>query len=186
VGSWSDGRTSFHFSIADKPTSVPLPNQHSGTISLTMSVKQLLFGLGLLIYTLSLLLFATGDHKGVLGRLKGFECAYLAIASALDSPFSAGSGVYPPVILYLSISMSGLINPVFLVYAALASLTRKPRIVRVLRLVLLSMIPFCWVVFHFLEVYPREGHVLWVIGMLFVLFSSWTQESDPLPRRTAS
>src|ERR1700731_3814701 len=96
----------------------------------TMSVKQPLLGMGLLIYALSFFLFATGDHKGVLGRLNGFECAYLAIASALDSPFSAGSGVYPPLILYLSILISGLIKPVFLVYAALASLTRKPRIVR--------------------------------------------------------
>jgi hypothetical protein len=151
-----------------------------------MSLKQALFGLGLLIYALSFFLFATGDHKGMIGRLKGFECAYLAIASALDSPFSPSSAVYPPLVLYLSILISGLINPVFLVFATLASLTRKPRIVRVLRFVLLSMIPFCWVVFHFFEVYPREGHVVWVIGMLLVLFSSWKQERDPLLSRTAS
>ena len=151
-----------------------------------MSLKHAVFGMGLLIYALSFFLFATGDHKGVMGRLNGLECAYLAIASAVDSPFSPSSGVYPPLLLYISVLMSGLINPVFLAYVTLACLTRKPQTTRVLGFVLLSMIPFCWVVFYFLQVYPREGHVVWVIGMLLVLFSSWKQESDPLPSRTAS
>ena len=44
-----------------------------------------------------------------------------------------------------------------------------------LKFVLISMIPFCWVVFYSFEIYPREGHVLWVIGMLLVLFASWKQ-----------
>jgi hypothetical protein len=60
----------------------------------------------------------------------------------------------------------------------LTSLKRAPRTSRVLKFVLLSMIPFCWVVFHYLEVYPREGHFLWVIGILLVLLSSWRQGSD--------
>jgi hypothetical protein len=40
------------------------------------------------------------------------------------------------------------------------------------------MIPFCWVIFYALEVYPREGHVLWVIGMLLVFLPSWKQVSQ--------
>jgi hypothetical protein len=59
---------------------------------------------------------------------------------------------------------------VLLGYTTLAFLKRKPRTTRALKFALLSMIPFCWVVFHFLEVYPREGHVFRVIGMLLVLF----------------
>ena len=141
-----------------------------------MSVNQVLFRLGLGIFVLSFFLLATGDPKGWTGRLRGYECAYFAVQSPLTStPFSPGSADYAPPFLYLSILISGLINPVFLGYTTLAFLKRKPRTTRVLKFALLSMIPFCWVVFHSLEVYPREGHVLWVIGMLLVLFSSWKQ-----------
>jgi len=111
--------------------------------------------------------------------MRGYECAYLAVASALTTtPFSPNSTAYAPPFQYLSILISGLINPVFLVYATLAFLKQKPRAARVLKFVLLSMIPFCWIVFQFLKVYPREGHVLWVIGMLLVLYSSWKQVSE--------
>jgi len=125
---------------------------------------------------LSFFLVATGDSKGLTGRLRGYECAYFAVQSTLTStPFSPANADYAPPFLYLSILISGLINPVFLSYTTLAFLKRKPRTARVLKFALLSMIPFCWVVFHSLEVYPREGHVLWVIGMLLVLFASWKQ-----------
>jgi len=137
------------------------------------------FVVGLVIYMVSFFLVATGDPKGPTGRMRGYECAYLAVEVALtDNPFSRNSAVSAtsaPLFLYLSILISGLINPVFLIYVTLASLKRTPRTARVLTFALLSMIPFCWVVFHYLEVYPREGHVLWVFGMLLVLFSSWKQ-----------
>ncbi len=141
-----------------------------------MSLNQALFRLGLVIYMLSFFLVATGDPKGPTGRMRGYECAYLAVEATLTStPFSSASADYAPPFLYLSILIGGLINPVFLGYTMLAFLKRKPRTARVLKFALLSMIPFCGVVFHSLEVYPREGHVLWVIGMLLVLFSSWKQ-----------
>jgi len=145
-----------------------------------VSLTQALFRLGLVIYMLSFFLVATGDPKGPTGRMRGYECAYLAVELTLTStPFSPASADYAPPFLYLSILIGGLINPVFLGYTTLVFLKRKPETTRVLKFALLSMIPFCWVVFHFLEIYPREGHVLWVIGMLLVLFSSWKQ-----PRRS--
>ena len=151
-----------------------------------MSVNQALYSLGLLIYVVSFFFFATGDPKGLTGRLTGYECAYLAVEAALtDTPFSsdsAASAVSSPLFLYLSVVLSGLINPVFLIYLTLTSFKRTAQTARVLKFVLLSMIPFCWVVFHYLEVYPREGHVLWVIGMLLVLFSSRKQVAE-LPRK---
>lgn len=132
-----------------------------------------------MIYMLSFFLVATGDYEGALGRMRGYECAYLAISSALTTtPFSPNSIAYAPPLQYLSILISGLINPIFLVYATLAFFKQKPRTARVLRFALLLMIPFCWVVFQFLKVYPREGHILWVIGMLLVLYSSWKQPSQ--------
>jgi hypothetical protein len=34
------------------------------------------------------------------------------------------------------------------------------------------MIPCCWIVFHYEDLFPREGHILWVAAMLLMLFSS--------------
>jgi hypothetical protein len=33
------------------------------------------------------------------------------------------------------------------------------------------MIPFSWVIFHYENYCPREGHFLWILGMLLVLVS---------------
>ena len=141
-----------------------------------MPLNKALFRLGLAIYIFSFFLVATGDPQGWTGRMRGYECAYLSLECPITStPFSPTSDNYAPPFLYLSILISGLINPVVLIYTTLAVLKRNPRAARVLKFALLSMIPFCWVVFHYFVIYPREGHVLWVIGMLLVLFSSWKQ-----------
>jgi hypothetical protein len=141
-----------------------------------------LYNLGLVIYVFSFFFVATGVSRGAIGRLTGYECAYLALESSLtENPFSPNSSfavTSTPLFVYFSTLISGLINPVFLAYVTLTTLKRAPTTARALRFVLLAMIPFCWVVFYFLEVYPREGHVLWVISMLLVLLSSWKWAPD--------
>ncbi|MGC2419987.1 MAG: hypothetical protein WA434_19755 [Candidatus Acidiferrales bacterium] len=72
---------------------------------------------------------------------------------------------------HLSLFMSGCVNPVFLVAAALGFSGGHQRSMAVLRIVVILMIPFCWIVFHYESMYPREGHFVWIIGMLLVLFS---------------
>ena len=145
-----------------------------------MSIKQALFRVGLVIYVLSFFLVATGDPKGWVGRMRGYECAYSVVRAALTTtPFSPNSDDYAPPLLYVSILASALINPTFLVHVVLTFLKPMPQITRGLKIALPSMIPFCWVVFRSLEIYPREGHVLWVIGMLLVLFSSSKQAQTP-------
>jgi hypothetical protein len=100
----------------------------------------------------------------------------LASESTIRStPVSPASAEYTPPFLYFSILLAGLINPVFLAYTALAYLKGNLRRAKVLKFALLFMIPFCWVVLHYLEVYPKEGHVRSVIGMLLVLISTWKQ-----------
>jgi hypothetical protein len=61
-----------------------------------------------------------------------------------------------------SIASSGFINPLFFAWVF-----RPPK---VLRTVLLAMMPFCWVVFYLEPLYPREGYFLWTASMLAVLF----------------
>ena len=141
-------------------------------------LSRALFCFGLLLYILSFFLFATRDSTGGLsGRLLGYECAYLGPEAVItNTPFSHGDRYEPPL-PYLAIFVAGLINPVFLVYVTLAFLGRKPKAMKVLRYVLVAMIPSCWLAFHFLEIYPREGHFVWVGGMLLVLFSNWKQKN---------
>jgi len=54
------------------------------------------------------------------------------------------------------------------------------RTVAILRIVVLLMMPFCWVVFHDHESYPREGHFLWLFGMVLVVFSFPASGDDPV------
>jgi hypothetical protein len=73
---------------------------------------------------------------------------------------------------YVALVISGWINPVFLIVVALMLRERYQRAVAILRITLLLMIPFCWVVFYDYGIYPREGYFLWLFGMLLALFSS--------------
>jgi hypothetical protein len=137
-----------------------------------MSVNRALYSLGLVLYVLSFFFVATGDPKGPTGRMMGYECAYLAVETSIaEAPFSPNWDPRDSVLMYISTVISGLINPVFLVYVTLASVKRAPRTARVLKFAIVSMIPFCWVVFYYLGIYPREGHFLWLIAMLLVLLS---------------
>ena len=72
---------------------------------------------------------------------------------------------------WAALVVSGWINPVFIITAFLDLSGQYPRTVAVLRIVILAMIPFCWVFFAFAFMIPREGHFAWVAGMVMVLFS---------------
>jgi hypothetical protein len=71
-----------------------------------------------------------------------------------------------------SLFVSGLINLVFLAIVILMLVKPSHRLVLIAKVALLLMAPFCWVVFHYEGLYPREGYFLWIFGMLLVLFST--------------
>ena len=106
--------------------------------------------------------------------MRGYACAgWALVAPWFVHPWSGGALlVFVPAAL-----ISGLINPVFI--AALVALLKQHwRLFRVLRVFVLLMLPFCWITFEILR--PREGYVLWTLGMLLVLFSnSWKQPTVP-------
>jgi hypothetical protein len=72
----------------------------------------------------------------------------------------------------VSIAISGWINPVFSLAVLLQVIGKTPRLSKVLRYVILLMLPFSWVLFLDQHVYPREGYFLWIGAMLLVLFST--------------
>jgi hypothetical protein len=121
--------------------------------------------IGLSLYVVSFFLIAVKGYFVTIG-MHGFDCALNTLIGPWerDATFDGHSN-------FLAYLISGWINPVFLITAVLISLGRLHRVMTVLRIAVLLMIPFCWVVFHYEMVYPREGHFVWIIGMLLVLFS---------------
>jgi hypothetical protein len=127
----------------------------------TMSDQSKLPLVGVLLFALSFFLIAVGPGRGDLAI--GFVCAYFTLqysvlgAKALLHPSASA------IAHYFSYSVSGWINPFFLLNL------RKPT--RTVRNLLLAMMPFCWVVFYDENLFPREGYFLWTLGMLLTLFS---------------
>lgn len=137
-----------------------------------------IFWTGMLIYAVSFFLFAVGfpnSGPGGPSPLLGIYCACFAIANPLQLgpgsmsgwPFEGGA------FAFASLVVSGWINPVFAVTAFLDLTGQYQRAVRVLRIIVLAMIPFCWIFFHFTPFHPREGHFAWVLGMVIALCSHW-------------
>lgn len=83
---------------------------------------------------------------------------------------------------YLPLMLTGWINPLFLLTAVLVLLRRASRLASVLRMIVVLLIPMCWVVFHYENVRPREGCFLWIAGMLLVLISAKLRWSRPEPQ----
>ena len=98
--------------------------------------------------------------------MRGYECALNTLSGPWE-PDAHSQGR----LSFLSLLISGWINPVFLITAIFVLFSRLQAVTAVLRFVVVLMMPFCWVVFHYEGVYPREGHFVWVFGMLLVLFS---------------
>jgi len=72
---------------------------------------------------------------------------------------------------YISYIVSGWINPVFLIAVVVTWSNRSRRFAQAAAIVILLMMPTCWIVFYNHNLYPREGYVAWVAGMLTVLWS---------------
>src|SRR6266700_4122991 len=135
------------------------------------TAKRTLFSVGILIYIGSFFLFAFGGGGG--RPVPGYGAAILAVLIPWQqNPFSSLSIFHDIIFEYVALLISGWINPLFLIILALMLPGRHQRVVTILRIVLLLMIPFCWVVFYYQGFYPREGHFLWLVGMFLVLFSS--------------
>jgi hypothetical protein len=75
-------------------------------------------------------------------------------------------------VLAISLPISGLINPFFLITAAYAELKPSTRTTAILKVIVVLMFSACWMVFYHDQLRPREGYFVWLLGMLLVLLSS--------------
>jgi hypothetical protein len=136
------------------------------------SPKRALFWVGLLVYIVSFFLFWGGCRVPGCGPSRGYLAAIFALVLPLkENPFSVGWIFHDMIFEYVALVISGWINPVFLIIVALMLRGRYQRTEAILRIIVLLMIPFCWVVFYHYDFYPREGHFLWLFGMVLTLFS---------------
>lgn len=130
-----------------------------------------IFWIGILLYVVSFFLLAVSWPIPHSSATPGFFCAVWALVVPLREATLSGSPFqYKPFALVF-LFVSGLINPVFIATAFLDLAGQYERTVRVLRIVVLAMIPFCWMSFNSFGLYPREGHYVWILGILTVLFS---------------
>jgi hypothetical protein len=129
----------------------------------------MLVAVGLSMCVASFFLLTIGDFGRLADPLRGYFCAELARIY----PFSEDgrSLFHEKPVEYLAILATGLINPVFLTTFFLYLFRVRLRAHVVLRNLTILMIPLCWIVFRYERFYPREGHILWVVGMLLTLFA---------------
>jgi hypothetical protein len=143
------------------------------------------FWIGLLIYVVSFFLVALGETQPTpsMHPLLGVVCAaetfvyplLIAKMSLLDH-----SANLPPIPIFSFLLLSGWVNPIFLI-AVIVDLTElRPQLLAVIKILLLITVTCSWVTaFYYFRTFPREGHLLWVIGMLLVLFpNQFTPTND--------
>jgi hypothetical protein len=128
-------------------------------------------GLGIYVISFSLVAVAGPGSKTNPGS-RGYWWAWWALVLPWDQ---IDLWTKAPEILPAT-AVVGMINPMFV--AAIFALVRQyRRTFIVLRIILLLMFPCCMVSFVFMRLHPREGYVLWIIGMVLVLFSNRREQS---------
>jgi len=145
-----------------------------------MKIYHWLFWVGLLLYVVAFALPAIFAPDSP--ALPGYRCALFV---TVEQPWTPENRTLLHVqpLRYIPMMMTGWINPLFLVTAILILLRKAATLVGILRIIVLLLIPLCWVVFHYETVHPREGHFLWILGMLLVLFSAKLRPSEAKAQR---
>ena len=87
---------------------------------------------------------------------------------------------------YIAVLISGWINIAFLVSLTIRWRSGNGRAFRILRVITLVMVPFCWIVFYDESLFPREGHFLWIVAMALALFPDSLSSRRHVPAAIAS
>ena len=145
-----------------------------------MKIPRWFVWVGLLLYAVAFALPAISVPDSL--PLPGYRCALFV---TVEQPWSTDNRglLHSAPLRYIPLMLTGWINPLFLVTAILILLRKAATLVGILRIVILLLIPLCWVVFHYETVHPREGHFLWILGMLLVLFSAKLRPSEAKAQR---
>lgn len=107
--------------------------------------------------------------------MPGYKCAFLSLVVAMES---GGTFIRQAPLQYLSVLISGWINPVFLVSLLLILIKPRWRLSIALRYVVTAMFVFCWIAFDRIHLYPQQGYFLWMFGILLALYSNMLSNPD--------
>jgi hypothetical protein len=140
-----------------------------------MKASQKIIPLLLLLYIVSFLLPGAVAYTSYGPKiLSGAECAYVSLQEPADKltdllHHRAQQPFFPDDALLL---ISGLINPVFLSFVITRAFNAIPKTGRILRIVVLVMLPAPLYFFWGPEsnIYPKVGYFLWTGSMLLALF----------------
>jgi hypothetical protein len=119
----------------------------------------------MLAYVLSFGLVAVSRESA---SVPGYMCAYATLVNTLVAGRRSFDG---KTAVYIAMLMSGWINIAFLASMAIWRREGTRRAFKILRTITLLMIPACWIVSWDERLVPREGHFLWIAGMVVALFS---------------
>src|SRR5258708_5909106 len=129
-----------------------------------------LFWIGLLLYVVSFFLVTFLDSFPE----RGYQWAVWTVVLPLawqQRALQHGSPFAGMPFTYAAFVTSGLINVTFLV-AMVVRVSDRPRLLfSALRSSVIAMTLFSWVAMYRFALIPREGYVLWLIGMLTALFT---------------
>jgi len=138
------------------------------------SVRAILYSSGLLIYAASFFMVAHLDFVGK--PVSGFEAAGMpgVMATILINDLLRRAPFFLRFFEYAAVFAVAFINPIFLMCAVLSPFRPGGRGLLAYRVFVPLMIPFCWIIFHYENYFPRAGHFVWISGMLFVLASGYS------------
>jgi hypothetical protein len=155
-------------------------------MSMEKSEKVLL--VALTVFTVSFFLPAIWVPHVTPHTETGYWCAY----ATLVSPWTRdGLGdLREAPVEYISILLSGWINPLFLISMLLSRREGTRKLSRMLRRLVLLLMAACWVVFVMEHVYPFVAYFFWTAAMIGALFSgsfsSRSSSHDPQKQAAAS
>jgi len=134
-----------------------------------------MFWIGFLLYVLSFFAISVGLRIPSSTPDHGYESAVWSVFFAFADIKSRLLGDHPDtrnLLEAFSLLASSLINVFFLFYVLASRIWRQWRGLEILGFLIVLMIPFCWIVFHYESMYPREGHFVWISGMLLTIISN--------------
>jgi len=131
-------------------------------------LRQKQLAVGSSMYVASFFLSAVGDNIPTSHALPGYYCARISLVY----PWGRDSwSLLPSTVQYLSLLASGWINPAFLAATVFQRYMHSSALALAFSFVTIALIPSCWLFFYYQHMHPREGHILWIVGVLLVLFN---------------
>jgi hypothetical protein len=135
-----------------------------------MLKRNLLLLIGLAIYAASFFLPAISSSSAAGGAVRGYLCAWITLTVPWGHD---GMNVFhDKPFVYIAILLSGWTNLVFLITTVLILMSPPKKLLAICRVLLLIMLACSWFILYQLKFVPREGHYIWIFGMLLVVFSN--------------